>query len=92
MTSNEMSIYYYPLDRDNRATGAVASLSGPMPKSFRDKTTNYEPPGYNVFMHRGHLIANRFGGDNSRPENIVPLFPGRNMSPWDTEGHPDLLE
>lgn len=87
MTANGASIYYYPTqgsyppDKRGRATGAVACLHGPMPNSFRDKTSNYTPPGYDgLYMQRGHLIANRFGGANNLPANIVPQYSGRNMS------------
>jgi hypothetical protein len=30
-------------------------------------------------MDRGHLIARMFGGDNTLPENIVPLYPDANQ-------------
>ncbi|GAA3597777.1 DNRLRE domain-containing protein [Kribbella ginsengisoli] len=87
MTSNGTSIYYYPTqgsygpNGEGRATGAVACLNGALPKSFRDETARYTPPGYDSdTMHRGHLIANQFGGDNRKPENIIPQYSGRNMS------------
>lgn len=44
-----------------------------------DESTYYTPPGWKPGMDRGHLIARMFGGDNTLPENFVPLYPDANQ-------------
>ena len=76
------SIYYFPLDDQQRATGAMACLQGGIPRGLRDTRKVHTPEGFtsNAGMHRSHLIARMLGGSNVDPRNIVPLYGTANLS------------
>lgn len=73
-------IVYHNLDHFDRATGAEACLQGRIPE--RPTGKRFTPPGFQsgMDMERSHLIARQFGGKNTDPRNIVPLFKGANLA------------
>lgn len=71
-------IIYHNLDYKGRATAAEGCFKGEV--ADRDGSARHTPTGFSEGMDRGHLIANRFGGSNTKPENIVPLY-------WEVNQH-----
>ncbi|MGB3438673.1 MAG: DNRLRE domain-containing protein [Actinophytocola sp.] len=76
-SSHVGEIIYHNLDHMERATGVEGCFKGRV--LDLDDSPRSTPPGFQPGMDRGHLMARRFGGSNTKPENLVPLYRGANQ-------------
>lgn len=72
-------ITYEPLDKNQRATGADALITGEMIGTGTKADSNIRPPGFisGLAPHghaRGHLIGRQFGGSGTDERNLVTLY------------------
>ncbi|KAF1297709.1 DNA-entry nuclease [Enterococcus sp. JM4C] len=71
-------IDYFPLDSQQRPTGAEALLTKEMINTGTSANRDIRPPGFisgPKYDHsRGHLIAKQFGGSGDEPKNLVTLY------------------
>ncbi|HSU60203.1 MAG TPA: RHS repeat-associated core domain-containing protein [Bryobacteraceae bacterium] len=80
---------YYPVDGQNRPTGAFADLSKNDLRPTDTSPPTIDPPGWQGGEHpyhqqRSHLVADTFGGSGDDPRNLVTLTDGSN--------HPGMSE
>lgn len=81
---------YYPLDSQNRPTGAYAELRPGDLRATNSSPPTLDPPGWQGGQHpfhqqRSHLIADTLGGSGDDRGNLVTLTDGSNHPGMSTQ-------